>query len=43
MIFMVEKESSQAKIHDHIQDGQQILAKDAQLRTAYPTYGQGSH
>ena len=40
---MVNKESSQEKRQDHIQDGQPILAKDAQVRTAHPTNGQGSH
>ena len=33
----------QEKRQDHIQDGQKILTKDAQVRTAHPTYGQGSH
>ena len=40
---MVGKESTQEKIQDHIQDGQKILAKGAQVRTAHPTYGQGIH
>ena len=42
-ICMVDKESTQEKGQDHIQDRQQILEKDAQVRTAYPTYSQGSH
>ena len=40
---MVDKESNQEQRQDHIQDGQQILAKDAHLRTANHTYVQGSH
>ena len=40
---MVDKESTQEKRQDHIQDGQEIFAKDAQVRNAHPTYGQGSH
>ena len=39
---MLDKESSQEKIQDHIQDSQKILAKDAQVHTAHPTYGQVS-
>ena len=40
---MVDKESNQEKKQDNIQDGQQILAKYAQVRTVHPTYGQGIH
>ena len=40
---MVDKESTQEKRQDHTQDSQQILAKEAQVRTAHPTYGQESH
>ena len=43
IICMMNKESTQEKRQDHIQDGQKILAKDAQVRTVHPTYGQGSH
>ena len=42
-ICMVNKESTQEKRQDYIQDRQQKLEKDAQVRTAHPTCGQGSH
>ena len=37
---MMDRDSNKEKRHDHIQDDRQILAKDAQVRTAHPTYGQ---
>ena len=37
---MVDKESTKEKKQDHIQEGQKIMEKDAQVRTAHPTYGQ---
>ena len=40
---MVDKERTQEKRQDHIQDGQKIFAKDAQVRTAHPIYDQGIH
>ena len=40
---MVDKEINQEKIQYHIQDGQKILAKDAQVWTVHPTYSQGIH